>query len=124
PTVRLWSVPDGRLVKALSGHSRSVGCLAFSRDSRLLASGSGNGSIRIWSAELARLGNLPAGKATLKDLEWVQETLAKGHVLEMERNLLEFIAALLRWRRRSDILVDQAAPRVIEVGAFDIEIEA
>jgi hypothetical protein len=36
---------------------------------------------------------------------------------------LGFIAALLRWRRRSDILVDEAAPRVIELGEFDIEIE-
>ena len=36
---------------------------------------------------------------------------------------MDFIAALIRWRRRSDILVEESGPRVIEIGAFDIEIE-
>jgi hypothetical protein len=66
---------------------------------------------------------LPAGQARLQDLEWVQATLKKEGLTVAEQRALEFIAALIRWRRRSDILVDEAAPRIIELGAFDIEIE-
>ena len=29
----------------------------------------------------------------------------------------------MRWRRRLDIFLDEAGPRVIELGEFDIEIE-
>ena len=36
---------------------------------------------------------------------------------------MNFMAALIRWRRRSDILVEEFALRIIEIGAFDIEIE-
>jgi hypothetical protein len=53
----------------------------------------------------------------------VQATLRAPGNSESERNALKFMAALMRWRRRSDILVDEAVPRVIELGAFDIEIE-
>jgi len=55
-------------------------------------------------------------EATLEDFTCAQEYLRKG---EKE---YEFIVALMRWRRRFDIQVEDASPR-IEVGEFDIEIE-
>jgi WD40 repeat protein len=122
-TVRLWSLEHQRLLRVLSGHARYVTCLATSPDGMTLASGGGDSTIRLWSAELSRLSRLPVARAGLKDLEWVQTALLAPETTEAERGALEFIAALLRWRRRSDILVDEAAPRVIELGEFDIEIE-
>jgi hypothetical protein len=107
----------------LSGHTRTVTCVALSPDGMSLASGDDEGTIRLWTAELERLSRLPAGKATLKDLEWVQQALQSDTISETEKNAFAFIAALLRWRRRMDIFVGEAAPRVIEVGEFDIEIE-
>jgi sugar lactone lactonase YvrE len=122
-TVRLWSLPGGKVLRTLVGHTRYVNCLALSPDGRLLASGSGDGTIRLWSAELERLGQLPVAQAGLQDLEWVQATLRDERLAESERAALSFLAALMRRHRRLDVLLDGAAPRVIELGAFDIEIE-
>jgi HEAT repeat protein len=52
--VRLWSLPDGKLLQTLTGHTGSINCLAISPNGRVLASGSQDGTIRLWS--------LPSGK--------------------------------------------------------------
>jgi WD40 repeat protein len=122
-TVRLWNLVTRRALRTLTGHTRYATCLALNPDGRTLASGSGDNTIRLWSAELSRLSHLPVGRASLKDLEWVQRALAAPETSKAEKDALLFIAALIRWRRRSDILVEEVAPRVIELGAFDIEIE-
>jgi len=54
-TVRLWSLPDGRLLKTLKGHRGSVWCLAISPDGRILASGSNDKTVRLWSLPDGRL---------------------------------------------------------------------
>jgi WD40 repeat protein len=122
-SVRLWRLPDGGWLRTLNGHNRCVSCLAMSPDGLFLASGSGDGTVRIWAAELARLSQLPVARATPGDLAWVQAALQRGGLSEGERGALEFTAALVRWRKRLDILVDEAAPRRVDIGAFDIEIE-
>jgi WD40 repeat protein len=65
-TVRLWNVSNGALLAELTGHSKSVTCLAFSRDGSLLASGSDDQTVRVW--------RIPDGTA-LYELE-----ARKGHV--------------------------------------------
>jgi WD40 repeat protein len=122
-SIRVWSLREGQPISTLLGHERGIGCMALSPDDRLLASGSGDGSIRIWSAQPERLEMLPAGRATLHDLESAERLLALPELPRNVRQHVEFTAALLRWRRRLDIVVGDAAPRVIELGEFDIEIE-
>ncbi len=46
--VQLWDVASGREIAALKGHGKGVTSVAFSRDGRLLASGSTDNTIRIW----------------------------------------------------------------------------
>jgi WD40 repeat protein len=121
--VRLWHVPERKRLQTLNGHTRYVNCVTFSPDGRCLASAGGNGTIRLWGSELARLGSLPVREATFQDLEWVQYAIAKNGLAEEVRAALEFIAALIRRRRRHDVELDQSAPRVFEVGEFDIEID-
>ena len=96
--------------------------LAFSPNGRLLASGSYGHQIKLWSSDLSYLAAAPISQTTLADMEWVQETLQKGKVSLAERDWLAFILALMRWRRRFDIEVEEAA-RHISVGEFDIELE-
>jgi len=46
--VTLSDATTGARIRTLHGHSRKVNCLAFSPDGRLLASGSDDGSAKIW----------------------------------------------------------------------------
>ena len=48
-TIKLWSLPDGTLLKTLEGHTDSVDSLAISPDGTLLASGSDDNTIKLWS---------------------------------------------------------------------------
>ncbi len=50
----LWDVSTGRELGAFKGHGKGVSQVAFSRDGRLLASGSTDNSIRIWDVAARR----------------------------------------------------------------------
>jgi WD40 repeat protein len=51
----LWDPGSGREQAVLTGHTGTVLAVAFSPDSRLLASGDGDGTIRLWSTNRRRL---------------------------------------------------------------------
>jgi WD40 repeat protein len=52
--VGIWDVASGAPTAVLRGHSWVVAQIAFSPDGRLLASGSSDGSVRVWDVEAGR----------------------------------------------------------------------
>lgn len=50
----IWSVPDGKELHRLVGHSKSVWSLAFHPTEHLLASGSFDGTIKLWDVHRGR----------------------------------------------------------------------
>lgn len=55
-TIKLWSLPDGKLRRKIFGPGLAVQTLALNDDGTMLASGSADSSIRLWS--------LPSGQAS------------------------------------------------------------
>ncbi len=51
--MRLWQAPSGRSLATLHGHTGVVRGVALSADGRLLASGSWDGTVRLWRTEIA-----------------------------------------------------------------------
>jgi WD40 repeat protein len=119
-TIELWSLPDGRPLRTLNTRLYCES-LVISPDGCLLGAGDIDGSVRLWGSELVRLSRIPVGRMAAQDAELAQDALGDSTLSPAERAALEFIVALLRWRRRFDVHLDDA-PRHIAVGEFDIEI--
>ena len=48
-TIKLWSIPEGQLIKTLIGHTKGIESVSFSPDSSFLASGSRDKTVNIWT---------------------------------------------------------------------------
>jgi WD40 repeat protein len=52
--IQLWQLATGREVATLSGHAGHVPSVAFAPDSKTLASGSWDGTVKLWDAAIGR----------------------------------------------------------------------
>jgi WD40 repeat protein len=73
-TVRLWSRPDGSLVRTLQGHGRRVLGVAFDAKGKRLAVAGSNGLVRLWDPATGRnLGRLHGHKGPVSDVAFAPE---------------------------------------------------
>lgn len=49
--IRMWDMSLGKEVLCMSGHANTVNSLCFSSDGAVLASGGGDGAIRVWNVK-------------------------------------------------------------------------
>jgi len=49
--VKVWDLSGAAVLHTLSGHTKQVNCIAFSADSKSLASGSDDGTVRLWDVD-------------------------------------------------------------------------
>jgi WD40 repeat protein len=59
--VKLWSVPEGKLLATLDGHMGPITSLAFTTGGKLLASGSEDRTVRLWSIPDGKLESILEG---------------------------------------------------------------
>ncbi|MBI2900872.1 MAG: WD40 repeat domain-containing protein [Planctomycetes bacterium] len=72
-TATLWDPASGKRVLTIAGHEANVNAVAVSSDGRLLATGSGNGTIAMWDVggERAALSkSLSNGGGAVFDVAW------------------------------------------------------
>ena len=53
-TPRIWSVKSGKMLAALTGHTRAVSSITFSPNNELVATGSWDNTARIWDAKTGK----------------------------------------------------------------------
>jgi len=69
--VKLWDVSTGQQIAAFTGHGRGVSKVVFSRDGKLLASGSTDNTIKIWDvATQSELRTLTGHTAGIESLDF------------------------------------------------------
>ena len=120
-TIRLWSITDGQPLALLEGHDKRISGLSISPDGASLISSSWDGCLSLWTSELVRLRKLPLVLTRLEEIEWIRKAFSLSYLTEGEIHWLKFLSAIMRWRRRNDIQLEEKS--AITIGEFDIEIE-
>lgn len=77
--IGLWSTKTGKLVRLLKGHTGNVSSIAFSPDGKCLASGSDDGSVKLWEVGTG---------AMLKSSRSRKEMIVNSVAFERNRKML------------------------------------
>lgn len=123
PSARLWNVTRGELLTPLQGYPNVISDFLLAPQTRTLATSDWDGKVVLWRLGPALLRAAPLSQIALRDIEWIEVMLHHETATRDGDAWLRFALALLHWRHRFDIEVEDA-PRHIEVGEFDIEIES
>lgn len=117
-TVNLWRLPEGSSGQTLQDILCPVTSFAFSPDGKFFATGSVEGTARLWDAALTDLRCLRIGQTQPQTFELLQERLQKGDMTRSEQTWLTCILALSGWLAENRELL----PECVQVGEADIEL--
>jgi WD40 repeat protein len=72
-TIKLWELPEGKLLRTLKGHTRNILRLQFTPDGEKLLSASADMSVRMWSVKTGKLERIwDSDHATDWHTGWIQ----------------------------------------------------
>lgn len=60
-TIRMWDIDTGKLLRTLSGHSQHINAMAFSPESKIIATVSDDHTVRLWDADTGKLLHILSG---------------------------------------------------------------
>jgi hypothetical protein len=130
--IKLWHLPDGRVLGTLQGLAHDLlvdfkiadsgSIIAVTRSGLVqLWESDGNGNAYPWSKELVAITHQPVDSSSVKILRQAQEMRKRGWLSVQESNLLDLALALMQNRLNLDIEVEWDSELPGDV--FDIEIE-
>ncbi len=86
-SILLWEVPDGKLHFILKGHTDNINALAFTPNGKMLASGSDDGTIRLWDAstgtELLSLSSEKIQKLAFSENRKMLASVSKDGIIHL-----------------------------------------
>ncbi|WYZ36243.1 hypothetical protein EsH8_XI_000126 [Colletotrichum jinshuiense] len=116
-TITLWDTATGVLQKSLDAHEMSVTAIVFSPDGKVLASGSIDGTIRLWDVKLGILKQEVKNFGAIKALGFLHE--GKQLVLASdETNTLRHSINLVDTQTRNCKLVREGSGNRLRNAAF------
>ena len=119
--IHLWSFPECEylytIIHPFRYYNHPVASLAIGRNSQILVSTDGGGTICLWKSP-----NMPISKLTNKDIRKIELNANDPNLEIGTRNAFKFTLALLRLKQRFDIDIEDVSSD-IQFSEFDIEID-
>ena len=127
-TVILWEVPDSKFHLSLKGHTDKINALAFTPNGHLLASGSDDGTIRIWDASTGtEILSLPSNNT--RDLTFSSDgkILASrskdGTIYLWDIATSEELSSMKGYKNSSTVLAISTDSKILAIGNPDGAIQ-
>jgi|GEM_PF-773891 len=119
--ITIWNISTSKKIDGLSAHRNPVAGLLIAPDGQQAYTASVDGTLSIWDLQVFTWSRTPIGSNRSQTLAQIEQRTRQATQKPEERNWLQFIAELIRWRQRFDVEVEETH-QVISVGEFDIEL--
>ena len=125
--LKLWDTRTGEQVRTLEGHSNTVGCMAFSPNGEVLASGGGryDGTVRLWNTRTGEESRILEGQFGVDSVAFSPDgaklaTANQGSIRIWDVRTGERLRTLVHWVGRFAFAPDGKTLAISRAGAIEI----